>query len=154
MSGREAREASRAPALVGAKLLVLVQPLRDCGWRHVAVGFLLETRSGVSERVAGIIVGESGEDHAQRVGLVAQSCGSGREGALACEATPKLDDLDLLAPGALAADMASAAIRAALWALSGVRNPRDPWRCCGHISERADVTTAGEVVKSPSLKAK
>jgi hypothetical protein len=48
--------------------------------------------------------------------------------------------------------MAAAAIRTALRALGGVRNPSDPRRCCGHISERADVTTAAAIAKTACAK--
>ena len=63
--GGEAREAFRAQTAVGAVLLVLLQPRRDRRGRDIAVGFLLEARGGLFERVADVVVGERREDHAQ-----------------------------------------------------------------------------------------
>ena len=68
--------------------LVCLQPCGDRRWRNVAIGLLPEAGSGLFERVADVVIGESGEDHAQRIGLVAERCGAGREGALARGAAP------------------------------------------------------------------
>jgi len=64
-------EACRAQSAVAAVLLVLLEPGGDRGRRNAAIGFLLEMRCGLLERVTEIVVGECGEDHAQRIGLVA-----------------------------------------------------------------------------------
>src|SRR5215471_10555000 len=95
-------EACRAQSAVAAVLLVLLEPGGYRGRRNAAIGFLLEPRCDLLERVAEIIVGERRKDHAQGIGLVAQRSGAGREGAFARGAAPQLHDLKLLFPRATA----------------------------------------------------
>src|SRR5262245_49162552 len=86
--GGVALKACGAQSAVAAVLLVLLEPSRDRGGGHAAIGFLFETRRGFSQRVAEVVVGERRENHTKRIRLVAQRRRPGCERALtACSAT-------------------------------------------------------------------
>ena len=68
---------------------------------------------GFGERVSEIVRGESVEDHAQGVSLVAQCCGAGSEDTLAGGAAPELDDFQFFSARASAREHVAAAMRTA-----------------------------------------
>src|SRR5262249_14441803 len=130
--GGVASEPGGSEAAVATVLLVLLEPSGDGRRRDAAIGFLFETRGSLLERVAEIVVGECGKDHAQGVGLVAQRGGAGRERAFARGAAPQLDDPKLLFSRATASDIAAAAVRTRFRLFVGEWNASNAWNRWRH----------------------
>jgi len=126
----------RAKARVGGEGAMLGKPGGDCRARDAMALPGAHFLCGLVERIAEVVEGDRVEHDAQRIGLVAQLDGGRGEDALARCTAPELDDLDLLFACPLSGDRCTAAVRAALRSLCGVRNARCSWDRAGLLDWR------------------
>ena len=91
-------------------LFMRADPRRDRGRGDSATGFRFEAPGGLVERIAEVIECERLEHQANGIGLVAECCWPGGEGALARAAAPELHDLEFLLADAFTGDGMAAAV--------------------------------------------